>query len=371
MKIGILTLSIGGNIGGILQAWALQSVLTGMGHDVKVVDLCHKPHPCMVLKYPIRAIKKYVFGCGKPIRHELIIYKGHLEGYNRHSYFISKYVNTREVRKFNRISRNDFDLIVIGSDQIWRPVYAKGCGFRVADTFGEFAIKSGISVFAYSASFGIDTLREFTYDEIMRIKVLLRDFISISVREESGVALCRELGVEAEHVLDPTLLLNRSDYLNLIKDYPKKQNLGIFEYILDKSEDIEKILSKITEGTELSSYCSSDLGRIGTHIENWLCGFRDASVVITDSFHACVFSIIFDTPFIVLKNHNRGYARIESLLGKLGLEKNIYEEGMSLKDVSKFGIPDEAKHRLQLMIKDSKSFLSESLNVSQDRLTRI
>jgi exopolysaccharide biosynthesis predicted pyruvyltransferase EpsI len=149
-------------------------------------------------------------------------------------------------------------------------------------------------------------------------------FNAISVREQSGIHLCKEhLGVEAVQVLDPTLLLDAEDYRK-IYGAQKETKPYIATYVLDRNKDIQKIVKSIAKATGLEV---RQLGKLSANgfapIEDWLSGIDGAKYVITDSFHGSVFSILFHTPFITLGNIDRGMSRFQSLLKAFDLNDRL------------------------------------------------
>ena len=116
-------------------------------------------------------------------------------------------------------------------------------------------------------------------------------------------------------------------------DVPKSKGT-LLCYILDETESTTGLISRLAgemglvpfRGNSRAEDWSAPLAeRIQPPVEQWLRGFMDAELVVTDSFHACVFSILFHKPFIVVGNKERGLARVESLLKMFGLEKCLYE----------------------------------------------
>ena len=148
-------------------------------------------------------------------------------------------------------------------------------------------------------------------------------FDAVSVRESSAVELCeKHFDTSAMHVLDPTMLLDTSDYIKLFEEANTPQSPGsLMCYILDENKEKQEVISCIEQTLHLKSFSVNSKyevadapleERIQPSVEAWLRGFNDAEFVITDSFHACVFSILFEKPFIVYGNKNRGMARFNS-----------------------------------------------------------
>ena len=217
-------------------------------------------------------------------------------------------------------------MIVVGSDQVWRPNYTSD----VTRFFTAFLGHSDICRIAYAASFGV-AVNEFSDEQIACGREYLKLFSAISVREESGIRLCKELfDVQACQVLDPTMLLRREDYQRFTSTAPQSPG-NLMVYVLDRTEEKDAFIAEFAEKRGLVPFYANSKTEIPWNVdipigerkqpplENWLRGFDDAEFVLTDSFHACVFSILFHKPFGVFVNLERGLSRIESLLRPLGL----------------------------------------------------
>jgi hypothetical protein len=164
----------------------------------------------------------------------------------------------------------------------------------------------------------------------------LKKFNAISVREKSAVDICEKFfGAKAEHVLDPTMLLNTEDYKRLFnKDSILKSEGDLLVYILDNTDEIKMTIESLAGQYNLTPFT---VNAIEIHneksynykflsVESWLRGFYDAEFIITDSFHACVFSILFNKPFVCIGSKGRGNARFDSLLGMFGLENRLVDD---------------------------------------------
>jgi polysaccharide pyruvyl transferase WcaK-like protein len=229
---------------------------------------------------------------------------------------------------------NRFHSVIVGSDQTWRPKYSP----RIDTFFLDFLKKNQhIRKLSYAASFGTDEW-EFTQRQTIRFSSLLKQFDFVSVREESAVSLCeKKLKAKATHVLDPTLLLDKSVYLNFLQDEINTNNEGeLFYYCLDKTRDKNKFIENVASRLGTKTFTAHPKETIKntrfiddihnyTHpsINEWLRGFHKASFIITDSFHGTVFSIIFNKPFIAIANEERGKARFTSLLKLFNLEDRL------------------------------------------------
>jgi hypothetical protein len=339
MKILILTQPLHNNYGGILQAYALQTVLKRMGHDV-VTD--SKPYKNTSIVRRIagvckRIIFKYVLkkDIGTSVFFPFLTFKI----FNRHILrFIKENISTIDFFKGGKRPKKRtikaYDVIIVGSDQVWRKRYS-----NVSAHLLDFTKGMDIKRIAYAASFGTDDLSEYTPELIEHTAKLAEQFDAISVREDSGVVLCKKYwNVEAVHLLDPTLLLNRSDYIQLVmqdKTNISQSQGNLFVYILDQTAEKQQIVNEISSTLHLSAFeilpentsALKDLKELNKYIfppvTQWLQSFIDAEFIITDSFHGTVFSIIFNKPFIVIGNKKRGLARLFSLLKAFNLENHL------------------------------------------------
>lgn len=320
MKIGIVTQMLSSNYGGILQNYALQKVLREMGHEVYTIDIGKYTWLDWSLDVVKFFIKKLIYG--ESIFPKSPLSRASIELPLRR--FVYHHIETTIPRTKRPNKRHlidyAFDVLIVGSDQVWRPIY----NTHIEDMFLAFSKGMSVKRIAYAASFGTDKW-EFSDSQTVLCSKLAKCFSAISVREDSGVILSREhLGVSATQVLDPTLLLNSMDYLSLCENI-EKQKPFVFAYILDNSTQIESMIKNLARSKDLPyKIVRADSG-ISNHdsIELWLSYFRDSQIVITDSFHGTVFSIIFKKQFIMLGNENRGNSRFDSINKLLLLDQNI------------------------------------------------
>lgn len=373
MKIGILTLPLHTNYGGILQAYALQTVLERMGHEICVIQ---RPYRRSIIwwKYPLQLTKRFIYRF--IIRKEIELFFEFKWNKNQqiieahtHS-FIEKHIHTYLINKISDIKEKDFDVIVVGSDQIWRPKYYRLHYDQIEDAFLSFAKKWRIKRIAYAPSFGTDGW-EYDAKETQKCTKLIQEFDFVSVREQSGVELCTKyLGREdVECVIDPTMLLGKEDYESLIPISVTAPG-DLMSYVLDANTEINELVKKIAHENNLKVFnAASDVdnsslsaeNRIQPPVESWLAGFREAKVVITDSFHACVFSILFHKPFVVIGNRERGYSRFESLLTRFGLENRLIENAEQFNESMLTPPSEDVYKKLKDYKEQSMDFLIKSL----------
>ena len=351
MKIGILTLPLSSNYGGILQCYALQTVLERMGHEVVVLDRtfaapsaglvirrCGSVLKCLVRRYILGQKNIAILS---PWSQTYLIDKSRLTDCSVLLKFVRKHINiTRPLRSsealLKRVKRQKLDCLIVGSDQVWRECYSP----FLTDCFaGFFPQDDKMLKITYGASFGTSE-NPISEQMLETCKRLSSRFDAISVREKSAVGLVEQyFGKHAELVLDPTLLLGAEDY---VIERSKSacpvtvEQDTLVSYVLDTDGQKAKIANDVAceLGLKESFMGLSPKKSDGSPdkmipVQSWLDNFRNASFVVTDSFHGCVFSIINRKPFIAIVNHSRGADRFVSMLSQLGLEGrmvNDYEE---------------------------------------------
>ena len=374
MKLGILTLPLHTNYGGILQTYALQTVLERMGHDILVIQ---RPWRKQIVwwKFPLqivnRCIYRFVFGGKVALFSELKWNKNQAVIERNTKEFIDEYIHTHQIKQISDLKETDFDVIVVGSDQIWRPKYYRLHYKYIEDAFLSFTKNWNVKRIAYAPSFGTDEW-EYNKVETQKCSNLLQKFDAVSVRELSGIELCNKyLGrKDVQWVLDPTMLLNKEDYERLIPKDTKAPG-DLMCYVLDTNEEINNLIARIAQENDMKVFqAASDVDnvslpiekRVQPPVESWLSDFRDAKLVITDSFHACVFSILFHKPFIVIGNKNRGYSRFESLLKRFGLEDRLIENASQLNQSMLNPLSEEVYKKLDDFRSTSTDFIAKALN---------
>ena len=368
MRIGVITHPLRLNYGGILQAYALQRVLQDMGHDVVYINW-------MPYKYELPSLKVYFRRFLWKLKYlgkrDIDVFFDfdfrYNQAYKKINKFSNKNIRIFPIDSFEQLREDNFDVIVVGSDQIWRPIYIS----NIEDVYLQFAKDWDIKRIAYAASFGVDDWSEYSDEQTAVCSDLAKRFDAISVREDSGVELCRNhLGVDAQHVLDPTMLVDVKHYMRHIngckKRYPNSMCLA---YILDESDDKSQLLHTIAKQC---NYNIQQWENIDTPsmkkptVEEWLKGFHNAEFIFTDSFHGCVFSIIFNKPFIAFGNKDRGMARFNSLLKMFSLEEllitSVEQFTPELVDraIARFS-DDSIQRRLNELRKSSYDFLQKAL----------
>ncbi|MBR1656002.1 MAG: polysaccharide pyruvyl transferase family protein [Prevotella sp.] len=291
MKIAIFTLPLHYNYGGVLQAFALCKTLGDLGNEPYIVEEKKKEWKTLIKNVVDRnSIKRFIL---KEI-----------------PYLSFPIINDKIMEE------NLFDIAIVGSDQVWK---TKNLNPKYYLSF--IRNNKRIKKIAYSASFG-NNLWECDEAMTSAFKENLQTFEAISVREESGVELCEKyLNIDAIWTLDPTMLLPLDRY-KLLFSKQKVCSPYIYMYILGydypKTKEIVKSIETKTDIQVKKYHLTKNkvLKRIRKTlgVEDWLSLINYSEMLITDSFHGCVFAIIFNVPFYVIPNERGGNARIDSLL---------------------------------------------------------
>lgn len=349
MKIAIVTIIDMINYGNRLQNYAMQEVLKEMGYEVETLI--------------VLSAKRYIMNSFKHILYKLnpqMMYK--LRPYMKREKpfgdFSKKWIHERVVYtlKGNAPEKlaKEYDCFVLGSDQVWNPEFMNldVPNGGVYNRFLQFAEKH--QRIAVSPSFGVSTISA-KWESIYREK--LAEFQGLSSREKAGGEIIENLtGRRAEVLLDPTMMVS-VEHWNKFASKPSvdTEKPYLLKYILGhQSNTYKEKICNIAEKNGLIIYelMSEDMEELLTATpDQFIYLIKHAKVVCTDSFHATVFSILFDKPFLLHKRDDvlaSMSSRLETLLESLGLEKCLYAEDVDIAECSykdaKQIINEEKKH---------------------------
>lgn len=328
MNIALVIFPIHASHGCILQTFALATTLRQMGHKVTVIDRqWNKPSFVRICMQAAKVLLKKIT-CGYAGSFMVDLDKKMI--LSELQSFINRHLGDREVLYSNPKYEDlkNFNAFIVGSDQTWRPKYVSDvtCYY-----LGFIPKEANVKRIAYAPSFGTDEW-EYSPELTATCKDLVKRFDAVSVREVSGVKLCKDhYGIDAKHVLDPTMLLNREDYL-AATDLEMRDDNVLSYYLLDSSKLKMSVVNKVcTEFNMQSIQINTDTENVNAHlrdriapsIEKWVGGFAHSRFIVADSFHATVFAIIFNRPFITIANTKRGLSRFESILTIFGLQERM------------------------------------------------
>ena len=315
MKIGVITIHFYDNYGAILQCYALQKTLEKLGADVEVFN-----YECDYIKRPYTWIHKKNKGFMRYL-FELIGYVCYLPRRRGFQKFRQNIRFSAPIYKEGlKEASKEYDALIAGSDQIWN---FRNTGFETA-YFLDF-VEKPVKKYSYAASFGVN---ELDADTMAQCKELLASFSGISVREESAVPLIEDItGRMPAKVLDPTLLLDQETWEELCKP-PKAQEPFILVYQLGFSKNLIAFAKKLAKEKHMKiQYIPFPLGggvkchcNIAPSPEEWLGLFKQASYVVSDSFHGIVFSVAFEKEFFVEADGQHKNIRARELVELLKLD---------------------------------------------------
>lgn len=302
MKVAIITLVGDFNYGNRLQNYALQEILIALGMDVSTIDNPKKSFMCCLKEHMVERVngKRRLKSISDMCREKNL------------RDFTKQYIHMTEAN----FTGNDFDYFVVGSDQVWNPSFwgtdtecysAKRYLLKNVDTSKRIA---------YAASFGVEELGALWLPVFQKE---LSRFHAISVREASGVEIVEKTcGKQADVVLDPTLVLPKEKWNQMAADVQEDNYVLTFflgEITQQKKEYIERIshehrckVINVTNKKDKYYSCRPEV---------FLGLIKKANMVITDSFHATVFSIVFHTPFLSLTREQYNYCKMSSRLETL------------------------------------------------------
>lgn len=363
-SVGIITFHCSYNYGSALQAYALQSYLLEMGYKVKIIDYRSADFDGYKL-FRLRQYKKrpqslladvlFLIPHSKRKRNFVQFWKDHLNLTQR------TYNPGDNMAELNA----QFDVFICGSDQIWN----LDCTGEIDPVFFlGFAAEDKRKI-AYAPSLGHI---QFKRSNINALEPLIRRLDAISVREASTLALIQPYTEKQVNVtLDPTLLLPPSAYESIIPRRECKKKY-IFVYMLENRDDtLIDYAHRLNEETGLDIYFIGYKYNCSIHGKNlygispseFLFYLKNAQYVVTNSFHATVFSILFEKQFCTFKTL-RSFARMQDLLTQLKLTQRIYTEGFEMEEPIDFC---NAAHALAQMKQDSEAFLRNALAPDSDR----
>lgn len=342
--IGIVTINDYDNYGNRLQNYALQEVLAELGYNSET--LINYPYSNTKDKFILRQIKNFK----------------KKDGYSDNVNRANNFKSFNENIKFNEkkltpyASDKKYDFYIVGSDQVWNPIFGR---LREVDLLSFVRPSKRIS---YAASFGISSI-----EENINVSNELKKFKNISVRENKGKEIVKKLSgrEDVEVVLDPTMLLDAHKWDSVIKrpkvKMPKKY---ILSYFLG---DNDKYMSKIKTISAAKDLKVIDI--LNKNSPFFQCGpseflylEKNAELICTDSFHSCVFALIFNKPLVVFERNQNIFSmnsRINTLITNFGLSNIKFDKEISDDNFKLFG--NDVYEKINIERQKSIDFLKKSL----------
>ncbi len=364
MKIKTITCHDVGNVGASLQAYALRAYLSTLGHDVRIID--YKPgfkskyHILFQVNNPKfdKPFIRFAY-CAAKLPERIKWLKS--EKHKIFREFKQNYLPTTKLYNSIDALRADppeADVYFAGSDQIWNPVLPNG---KDPSFYLDFVPQGKIKA-SYAASFSVSELPETLTSEV---KSRLSRFDYISVREKSALDILKSLGItNGVQVLDPVFLLSRAEWENLAENITFKDKY-ILVYDFDRCNKIKKAAIKLAAETDCKIYsifetdyahrCFSTKGPL-----EFISLVKNAEYIISNSFHASAFSIIFEKQFWVFNREEDINTRMCDLTESLGIADRLVSDKENILKDSKIDYK-RVYENLNPMIDFSKNYIDKVL----------
>ena len=383
MKIGIVTsnASFLDNYGAVLQAYALSRQLTNWGHDTEIINYRYSTGQQIVeadskVDRSVYARIQYVIS-GNVSLYQKVLYRASRKKREKQTEMFRNFVrdrlpiNLEKSVTYNDLCRDrlNYDCLICGSDQVWNPLIhanRNDPGFFLR--FGDEDCKR----IAYAPSFGVSVLPNEAKTDL---RTLTDSFNALSVREKSGSEIMREVcGREVPVVLDPTMMADTSIWDTIDKMPPDIPKDYLLVYRFGKMEYMEKQIQHIARELNLpvleipvsiESYGKGTKLLFGVGPEEFINLIRNARVVLTDSFHATVFSVLNHTQFYTFLRQGRNEknnmnSRMENLLEMLNLQERLIYPDSEIVSLSKVKY-ENADVLLEQRRNESQKFLKDAL----------
>lgn len=318
MKIGTLTFHRAQNYGGVLQCYALMKFLQNRGYDVEVVD-----YRCPKIENAYRVLN---FNTFKSFIASLLYLPKRLSARRNFARFRIKYLDiSKEVYREASDFRDQYDICIMGSDQVWTLRLVGGYNPVYYGDFSEQIRKIGYAV-------SIAEVNNFKEDERREMAKHIKNFSHFSTREESfRDEIIRLVGGKVCTVLDPSLLLTKEEYASIVEEpseqdyvlyYQQEYNPKTKEIIVDVAHQIgAKMIVIITGGKERYGMPYRYYDTNNLSVLKFLGLIKNAMVVFTSSFHGTAYSLVFRKDFYFVANDAPDRAR--NLLVKCGAEDRL------------------------------------------------
>lgn len=370
MKVCTITCHDVYNHGASLQAYGLMKYLKNCGHDAEIID--YKPdylsnhynlwsidNP----KWEKNVITKYLYLTLK-------IPKRLRERARKRAFdkFKDEFLQITDIRyKSNDDLKNDTphaDAYLCGSDQIWNCLHKNG---KDPAFYLDFVPDEKIKA-SYAASFATDTISA-EYQPVVKQRVEKLD--AVGVREKSGVEILNKLNInKANQVVDPVFLLDKKDWNHISKKEFQEKYILIYDF--DNSNLIKKIALEIAKvkGYKIYTIYSGKLKYADKYFtldgpETFVSLIRDAQFVISNSFHAAVFSVLYERSFVIVNRNEAINTRMRDLLDDLQLKDRLVDESYNLEQLLTAIDYRESKKVLDDKISLSKKYLQNVLSIQK------
>ena len=325
------------NMGGLLNAYALQTAIKNLGYSSKLINY---QFPDWIADYKGSFVEKFA---------------------NEYMDITPPCYTEYELKKYG----SETNTFIFGSDCIWATRW-----FPKSIYFGTFCGLETKKI-SYAPSFGT-SYYDNSLENILENKYFLEKFDHVSIREKSGQEILNNVfNINSERVLDPTFLISKNYYEEIIKKSNRKEKDYIFMYAINKYPHIKYISNKLKDiyGNNFVSLAQKDLKDKNEAVADWLYKIKNCSVIISSSFHALCFALIFNKPFWIITGRNLDAARFYSLLKLFNLEPRIIRDWESFVETTDLFEPIDWEKVNSILEKEkekSLKWLKDALEAPKD-----
>lgn len=348
MKIRIITIHGIPNFGSVFQSYALCNYLQKNGYsDTKLIDY----NPLYFNRKSLRSIAGRVLNA-----------RAYLSRTKKFRNFVVENIPLTEKSYTDleslKADNIEADVYIAGGDQLWNIYY--DCG---NDDAYKLTFAKGKKI-SYATSMG---KKYFSRDELLKLAELIKDFSAVSVRESSSVELLNSVNIKAEHSVDPVYLLEKKDYDKFLK--PVNQPDYLLVYLVTPSKLLEECIEFLSKKYNLkvilcsgfSKKCTCDEFLKDLGPDEILSYIANARIVLSSSFHATAFSVIFNKDFFTILPDEHTNERIEDLLRQRELSHRIITDDSNLEIVLNDVIDYSSVKPYSDKIEKSKEYLQKAL----------
>lgn len=368
-KVGIITFSWAHNYGALLQTYALQKKISE-NNEVKIINFKKKEYinQYKLIPHISGSFSKKIKGSLKSI----LFFNKNLKRYLKFSKFINNNIcftelyNTEDELKENPPK---YDVYITGSDQVWNPRIVGELSDAYTLNFGDETIKR----ISYAASVG-NSLQILQNIESFTRKLSILDYISVR-EEDAKNELSKIINKNIQVVLDPTLLLTKEEWEDNIYNNKKVKEKYILAYVVEEDAEYNKIVNELSIKTGLKViHFEKRNNKYNNVLKNaytegpleFVNYIKNAEYVVATSFHATIFSVIFNKKFFIIPHKKTG-ARVTNILNKLGISGRTF---YNLDEFNKIDYDfetdwDSVNKKLEEERKKSIDWLENSINDDQ------
>lgn len=378
MKIDIITLHNVKNYGSVLQSLATQTILEKKGYEVEFINYYRKNLiDKNILKDNLENSKFFSLNCITKLIGRIILPKTINKQIKVFNDFLIKYIKTTKCTyySFEELQNNipKADIYCTGSDQMWNSEWNKG----IERAFYLDFLPDEAPRFALSSSFGREEIQD--KEEKKKVSKMLKKYKAISVREKSGLNILKQMEInDAENVLDPTLLLDKNMWEQIIegKVKKKKDKKYILVYQLNmKNKEFDNYVKKLSKTKKMSvirvsinNYQRFKYGKLvdTPSVLDFLDYFFNAEYIVTDSFHGTAFSINLNKKFICIFP-KKFSTRLQSILELTGLENRKLKDKENLNQIDDEINYDKVNEILEQERKKTNNFIDKALKLCKEK----